>query len=91
MGALLTELPVHALTAGSAERSRAFTALVQSCVVAGIVANKIAGNIDLSISAARRGYDMVCRQGDPGMIGIGKCLWRRMNHRDTSDSFTSNA
>jgi transcriptional regulator with XRE-family HTH domain len=75
MGTLLTELHVHALTAGSADRSRAFTALVQSCVVAGIVANKIAGNIDLSISAARRGYDMACRQGDPGMIGLARWSW----------------
>jgi hypothetical protein len=72
MGTLLTELQVHALTAGSADRSRAFTALVQSCVVAGIVANKIAGNIDLSISAARRGYDMAGRQGDLGLIGLAR-------------------
>lgn len=75
MGTLLTELQVHALTAGSADRSRAFTALVQSCVIAGIVANKIAGNLDLSISAARRGYDMACRQGDPGMIGLARWSW----------------
>jgi transcriptional regulator with XRE-family HTH domain len=75
MGTLLTELQVHALTAGSADRSRVFTALVQSCVVAGIVANKIAGNIDLSIAAARRGYDMACRLGDPGMIGLARWSW----------------
>jgi transcriptional regulator with XRE-family HTH domain len=75
MGTLLTELQVHALTAGSADRLRAFAALVQSCVVAGIVANKIAGNVDLSISAARRGYDMACRQGDPGLIGLARWSW----------------
>jgi len=38
--------------------------------VAGIVSNKIAGDLDLAISAARRGYDMACRLGDPGLIGI---------------------
>ncbi|MGH3940145.1 MAG: helix-turn-helix domain-containing protein [Pseudonocardiaceae bacterium] len=75
LGTLLTELQAHALTAGPADRARAFTALVQSCVVAGIVANKIAGNIDLAISAARRGYDLACRMGDPGLIGLTRWSW----------------
>ncbi|MGH3754815.1 MAG: hypothetical protein ACRDRP_19375 [Pseudonocardiaceae bacterium] len=48
---------------------------MQSCIVAGIVANKIAGNIDLGISAARRGYDMACRQGDPGLMGLALWSW----------------
>jgi transcriptional regulator with XRE-family HTH domain len=47
LGTLLTELQAHALTAGGADRDRAFTALVQSCVVAGDVANRLAGNGDL--------------------------------------------
>jgi len=75
LGTLLTELQAHALTAGSADRNRAFTALVQSWVVAGIVVNKIAGNIDLAISAARRGYDMACRIDDPGLIGLARWSW----------------
>ncbi|MGH3998460.1 MAG: hypothetical protein ACRDTJ_13465, partial [Pseudonocardiaceae bacterium] len=75
LGTLLTELQAHALTAGPADRDRAFTALVQSCIVAGIVANKIAGNIDLAISAAKRGYDMACRHANPGLIGLARWSW----------------
>ncbi len=75
LGTLLTELQAHALTAGSFDRARASTALVLSWVVAGIVANRIAGNIDLAISAARRGYDMAARQGDPRLIGLTRWSW----------------
>ncbi|MGH3814198.1 MAG: helix-turn-helix domain-containing protein [Pseudonocardiaceae bacterium] len=75
LGSLLTELQAHALTAGSTDRARACTALVQTWVVAGIVANKIAGNIDLAISAARRGYDMACRQDNPGLMGLTWWSW----------------
>jgi transcriptional regulator with XRE-family HTH domain len=75
LGTLLTELQAHALTTGSADRARAFTALVQSCILAGDVAKALAGNIDLAISAARRGYDMACRHGDPGLIGFARWWW----------------
>ncbi|MDQ3763407.1 MAG: helix-turn-helix transcriptional regulator [Actinomycetota bacterium] len=75
LGTLLTELQAHALTAGSADRDRTFTALVQSCILAGDVAKALAGNIDLVISAARRGYDMACRHGDPGLIGFAQWRW----------------
>jgi transcriptional regulator with XRE-family HTH domain len=75
LGTLLTELQAHALTAGSADRTPAFTALVQSCVVAGVVAKRLAGNGDLAVSAARRGYDMACRHGDPGLIGFALSCW----------------
>ncbi|MGH3694862.1 MAG: hypothetical protein ACRDRX_12900, partial [Pseudonocardiaceae bacterium] len=75
LGMLITELQNHALTAGSADQPRAFKALVMTCVVAGIVANKITGNIDLSISAARRGYDMACCHGDPALIGLTRWSW----------------
>jgi transcriptional regulator with XRE-family HTH domain len=75
LGTLLTELQAHALTAGGADRDRAFTALVQSCVVAGDVANRLAGNGDLSVSATGRGYDMACRHGDPGLIGLARWIW----------------
>jgi hypothetical protein len=37
LGTLLTELQTHALTAGSADRPRAFRALVQSFILAGDV------------------------------------------------------
>ena len=75
LGTLLTELQVHALTAGSADRDCAFTALVQSCVVAGVVATRLAGNGGLAISATRRGYDMACRHGDPGLVGFACWIW----------------
>ena len=75
LGTLLAELQVYALTAGSTDRGLAFTALVQSCIVAGDVANRIAGDVNLSVSAARRGYDMACRYGDPGLIGFARWCW----------------
>jgi transcriptional regulator with XRE-family HTH domain len=75
LGTLLTELQAHALTAGPTKRLHAFTALTTVCVVAGIVANKIASNIDLAISAARRGYDMAARVGDPTLIGFTCWSW----------------
>jgi hypothetical protein len=75
LGTLLTELQAHALTAGSADRPRTFTALVQSCILAGDVAKGFAGNIDLAVAAARRGYDMACRHGDPGLTGFAQWWW----------------
>lgn len=75
LGTLLAELQAHALTAGSADQPRAFKALVLACIVAGDVANRIAGNIDLSVTAARRGYDMACRHGDPALIGFTRWCW----------------
>ncbi|MGH3906721.1 MAG: helix-turn-helix domain-containing protein [Pseudonocardiaceae bacterium] len=75
LGMLLTELQAHAMTTGSADRARAFTALVQSCILAGDVAQVLAGNADLAISAARRAYDMARRYGDPGLIGFARWQW----------------
>jgi len=75
LGVLLTELQAHALTGGPVDRARAFAALVQSCILAGDVAQVLAGNIDLAISAVSRGYDMACRSRDPGLIGFARWLW----------------
>ncbi|MGQ0777631.1 MAG: helix-turn-helix domain-containing protein [Pseudonocardiales bacterium] len=75
LGTLLTELQAHALTAGPTDRARAFTALVQSCILASDVAQGVAGNIELAISAVKRGYDMACRYGDPGLIGFARWQW----------------
>jgi transcriptional regulator with XRE-family HTH domain len=75
LGTLLIELQAYALTTGGADRDRAFTALVQSCILAGDVAKALAGNIDLAASAARRGYDMASRHGDPGLIGFARWWW----------------
>lgn len=69
LGTLITELQAHAVTAGSADRSRAVTALVTACGVATRVA-KAVGNSDLAVTAASRGYDLAHRHGDPGLLGF---------------------
>ena len=74
VGTLLTELQAHALTAGAAERNRAFTALVAVCAVAGAVAKNV-GNIDLAFTAARRGYDLARHHDDPGLLGFARWYW----------------
>jgi transcriptional regulator with XRE-family HTH domain len=75
LGTVVTELQAHALTVGPADQPRAFRALVRACAVAGAVASKIAGNVDLSIAACRRAYDMACRHGDPALIGFTRWKW----------------
>ena len=74
LGTLITELQAHALTAGSADRLRAFTALVTACGVATRVA-KMVGNVDLAVTAATRGYDLARRHGDPGLLGFTCYSW----------------
>ncbi len=74
LGTLITELQAHALTAGSADRPRAFTALVTACGVATRVA-KAVGNTDLAVTAATRGYDLARRHGDPGLLGFTCYSW----------------
>lgn len=75
LGALITELQVHALTAGHADRNRAVTALVTACGVAGPVVRVGAGNLDLSASAGRHTHDLARRHGDPGLIGFAHWFW----------------
>lgn len=75
VGTLITELQVHALTAGSADRDRAFTALVTACSVAGPVVRVSAGNLDLSAAVGRHMYDLARRHGDPGLIGFARWFW----------------
>jgi transcriptional regulator with XRE-family HTH domain len=74
VGTLITELQVHALTAGLADRNRAVTALVTACAVAGPV-TACAGNLDLSATAGRRGYDLASQHGNPGLIGFARWYW----------------
>lgn len=75
VGRLLTELQAHALTAGSADRDRAVTALVTACAVAGPVVRISAGNLDLETAAACRAYDLARRHGNPGLIGFAHWFW----------------
>jgi len=75
LGTLITELHVHAVTAGVPERPRAVTAFVRACVLASRIARRVGGNLDLAGTAARRGYDMACRHDDPGLTGFARWEW----------------
>jgi len=74
IGTLATELQVHAATAIGPDRDRAYAALVTACMVSGAVTKNL-GNIDLSVTAAERGYDFACRGGDPGVTGFARWYW----------------
>ncbi len=75
VGTLITELQVHALTAGQADRDRAATALVTACGVAGPVVRVSGGNLDLSAVAARHALDLARRHGNQGLIGFARWFW----------------
>lgn len=75
LGTLITELQVHALTAGTPDRDRAVAALVTAYGVAGPVVRVSAGNLDLSASAGRHTHDLARRHGDPGLIGFAHWFW----------------
>ncbi|MGH3911011.1 MAG: helix-turn-helix domain-containing protein, partial [Pseudonocardiaceae bacterium] len=74
LGALLIELQAHALTAKTADRGQAATSAVVACFAAGVVAGNVA-NVDLSATAAQRGYDLAIRHGTPGLIGFARWYW----------------
>ncbi|MGH3903456.1 MAG: hypothetical protein ACRDTE_04595 [Pseudonocardiaceae bacterium] len=75
IGTLITELQVHALTAGSADRDRAVTALVIACGVAGPVVDVGAGNHDLGAAVGRHMYELVQRHGSPALVGFAGWFW----------------
>ncbi|HEY2762530.1 MAG TPA: helix-turn-helix transcriptional regulator [Pseudonocardiaceae bacterium] len=75
LGTLITELQVHALTAASADRDRAVTALVTTCSVAGPVVRVSAGNLDLSAAAGRHMHKVARQHGNPAMIGFAHWFW----------------
>ncbi|MGH4012523.1 MAG: helix-turn-helix domain-containing protein [Pseudonocardiaceae bacterium] len=75
IGTLITELQVHALTAATADRDRAATALVIACGVAGPVVRVSAGNLDLSAAAGRHMRDLAWRHGNPALIGFAHWFW----------------
>jgi transcriptional regulator with XRE-family HTH domain len=74
IAALIAESQAYAATATGADRTRAYGVLVTSCMVAGAIAKNL-GNIDLSVTAARRGYDFARRADDPGLIGFAQWYW----------------
>ncbi|MGH3914668.1 MAG: helix-turn-helix domain-containing protein [Pseudonocardiaceae bacterium] len=74
VGALVTELQAHALTARDAERDKAVTGAVVACFVAGVVTGNVA-DVVLSATAAQRGYDLATRYGTPGLVGFARWYW----------------
>ncbi len=71
---LLTESQASALTVAAKDRDRAFTTAVSACFVAGVVSSR-AGNIDLAVTAARRGYDLAQQQDNPSLLGFARWYW----------------
>ena len=74
VGGLLAESQASALAVVSAERDQAFTTAVTACFVAGVVSSR-AGNIDLAVTAARRGYDLARQHDDPALVGFACWYW----------------
>lgn len=69
MGALLTELHVHAVTGDSRDRQMALVALAEACMVAYCLTLRI-GHADLAVVAARRGFDAAVRAERPDLAGM---------------------
>jgi transcriptional regulator with XRE-family HTH domain len=69
LGALLTELHIHAATGTPAARRTALAALVEACVVAFGVARQL-GHPQLAVQAMDRGHAAAVRLGDPALAGF---------------------
>ncbi|MDQ3760993.1 MAG: hypothetical protein M3460_04640 [Actinomycetota bacterium] len=69
LGAVLTELHVHAVTGDSQQRQQALAALAEACMVAYCLAYRI-GHADLAVVAARRGFDAASRAERPDLVGM---------------------
>ncbi|WP_158852969.1 helix-turn-helix domain-containing protein [Saccharothrix deserti] len=69
LGALLTDLHVHAVTGNGDDRRIALAALAEACVVACGVARSL-GSMDLAVTAAARGQDAARRLQSPAVAGF---------------------
>ncbi|GAA1306400.1 helix-turn-helix domain-containing protein [Saccharothrix xinjiangensis] len=69
LGALLTDLHVHAVTGTGANRRTALATLAEACLVACGVARSL-GNQDLAVTAAARGQEAARRLEDPALAGF---------------------
>jgi transcriptional regulator with XRE-family HTH domain len=69
LGALLTDLHVHAATAEGADRRTAQAALVEACLAACGVARSL-GNMDLAVTAAGRAEEVARRLSSPALMGF---------------------
>lgn len=69
LGALITELHVHAATGDGDTKRTALAALVEACITARALAGTV-GHAELAISAARRGYDAARVLERPDLVGF---------------------
>jgi transcriptional regulator with XRE-family HTH domain len=69
LGALLTELHVHAAKGSPAIRRTALAALVEACAVAFGIARQL-GHPQLAVQAMDRGHAAAVRLGDPALAGF---------------------
>ncbi|MGH3939514.1 MAG: helix-turn-helix domain-containing protein [Pseudonocardiaceae bacterium] len=69
LGAVLTELHVHAVTGGSAQRQAALVGLAEACMVAYCLAYRI-GEGALAMAAADRGYEAARLAERPDLVGM---------------------
>ncbi|HET9118694.1 MAG TPA: helix-turn-helix transcriptional regulator [Pseudonocardiaceae bacterium] len=66
---VITELQVHATTAGPEDRQKALIALAEACMVAYCLAYRI-GHADLAVLAARRGFDAARLAERADLVGM---------------------
>ncbi|MDQ3275354.1 MAG: helix-turn-helix transcriptional regulator [Actinomycetota bacterium] len=69
LGALLSELHIHAVTGDSDTRRVALAALAEACLVGASVARHL-GHTDLAVKTAQRGYDAAQRLDDSTRAGL---------------------
>ena len=69
LGAVLTELHVHAVSGGPDVRRAALAALAEACIVAAGIARPL-GNGELSILAAKRATEAAGLTGRPELAGL---------------------
>ncbi|MGH3885320.1 MAG: helix-turn-helix domain-containing protein, partial [Pseudonocardiaceae bacterium] len=69
VGAVLSELHVHAATGDSDTRRAALAALVEACIAASGTVRAL-GHGALAAALARRGYDAAEQLGDPALAGF---------------------
>nr|WP_042178973.1 helix-turn-helix transcriptional regulator [Kibdelosporangium sp. MJ126-NF4]CEL13553.1 Putative transcriptional regulator [Kibdelosporangium sp. MJ126-NF4]CTQ99239.1 Putative transcriptional regulator [Kibdelosporangium sp. MJ126-NF4] len=69
LGAILTELHIHAVQGDDDTRQVALRALSEACIVAGGTARSL-GNPDLAVHAARRAFEAARALDDPALVGF---------------------
>jgi hypothetical protein len=94
LGALLTELHVHAARGTAAARRTALAALVEACVVAFGIARQL-GHPQLAVQAMDRGHAAAVRLGDPALAGFARLAragaFSRLGARRTAAAVLSEA